>query len=90
MRVKTQLMEEGLNPVDFGGDLETVEVSANTGQGIDDLLELLALQAEVLELKANPKANGRAIVIESRIQQGQGPTATVIVENGSIKTENPD
>jgi len=84
MRVKTQLMEEGLNPVDFGGDLETVEVSANTGQGIDDLLELLALQAEVLELKANPKAAGRAIVIESRIQQGQGPTATVIVENGSL------
>ena len=86
MRVKTQLMEQGMNPVDFGGDVECVEVSATTGQGIDELLELLALQAEVLELKANPKASGRAIVIESRIQQGQGPTATVIVENGSIKT----
>jgi len=85
-RVKTQLMEEGLNPVDFGGDIEAVEVSATTGQGMDDLLDLLALQAEVLELKANPRANGRAVVIESRIQQGQGPTATVIVETGTIKT----
>ncbi len=85
MRVKTQLMEEGLNPVDFGGEVETVEVSAHTGQGMDDLLDLLALQAEVLELKANPKATGRAIVIESRIQQGQGPTATVIVESGTLK-----
>ena len=86
MRVKTQLMEEGLNTVDFGGEIEAVEVSAHTGQGMDDLLELLALQAEVLELKANPRSNGRAVVIESRIQQGQGPTATVIVENGTIKT----
>ena len=85
MRVKTQLMEEGLNPVDFGGDVETVEVSAQTGAGMDDLLELLALQAEVLELKANPRATGRAVVIESRIQQGQGPTATVIVESGTLK-----
>ncbi len=89
MRVKTQMMEEGLNPVDFGGDVDTVEVSAQTGQGMDELLELLALQAEVLELKANPKATARAVVIESRIQQGQGPTATVIVENGTLKTGDP-
>ncbi len=84
-RVKTQLMEEGLNPVDFGGDIETVEVSAHTGQGMQDLLDLLALQAEVLELKANPKATARGTVIESRIQQGQGPTATIIVESGTLK-----
>ncbi len=84
MRVKTQLMAESLNPVDLGGDIETVEVSASTGKGIDELLDLLALQAEVLELKANPKANARAVVIESRIQQGQGPTATVIVETGTL------
>ena len=89
MRVKTQMMEEGLNPVDFGGEIDTVEVSAQTGQGMDELLELLALQAEVLELKANPKATARAVVIESRIQQGQGPTATVIVENGTLKTGDP-
>lgn len=89
MRVKTQLMEEGLNPVDLGGEIECVEVSATTGQGMDELLDLLALQAEVLELKANPKANARAVVIESRIQQGQGPTATVIVETGTMKMGEP-
>ena len=59
-RVKTQLMEHGLQPVDFGGDIECVEVSAVTGQGMDELIELMALQAEVLELKANPRANARA------------------------------
>ncbi len=85
MRVKTQLMEEGLTPTDFGGDIEAVEVSAVTGQGMDKLLELMALQAEVLELKANPKANARAAVIEASIQPGKGPTATVIVETGSLK-----
>ncbi|MDE0826685.1 MAG: translation initiation factor IF-2 [Akkermansiaceae bacterium] len=85
MRVKTQLMEEGLTPTDFGGDIEAVEVSAVTGQGMDKLLELMALQAEVLELKANPKANARAAVIEASIQPGKGPTATVIVETGSLE-----
>lgn len=85
MRVKTQLMEHALNPVDFGGDIECIEVSANTGQGLDELLELMALQAEVLELKANPKSNARGVVIESRILPGQGATATVIVETGTFK-----
>jgi len=84
-RVRTQLMEHGLTPVDFGGDVECVEVSAKTGDGIDDLMELLALQAEVLELQANPKANARAAVIEARVQPGRGATATVIVENGTLK-----
>lgn len=88
-RVKTQLMEHGLTPTDFGGDIECLEVSAATGQGMDDLLELMALQAEVLELKANPKANARAIVIESRIQPGKGPTASVIVENGTLRDGQP-
>lgn len=88
-RVKTQLMEHGLTPTDFGGDIECLEVSATTGQGMDELLELMALQAEVLELKANPKANARAIVIESRIQPGKGPTASVIVENGTLRDGQP-
>ena len=79
MRVKSQLAENGLQTTDFGGDTEFVEVSAITGQGMDDLLELIALQAEVLELKANPKANARAAVIEARVQPGRGATATVIV-----------
>jgi translation initiation factor IF-2 len=85
MRVKTQLMEEELTPTDFGGDIEAVEVSAVTGQGMDALIDLMALQAEVLELKANPDANARAAVIEASIQPGKGPTATVIVQNGSLK-----
>lgn len=85
-RVKTQLMEHDLTPVDFGGTTECVEISAATGDGIDDLMELLALQAEVLELKANPKATPRASVIEARVQPGKGATASVIVENGTLKT----
>lgn len=88
-RVRTQLMEHGLTPVDFGGDVECVDVSAKTGAGMEDLLELLALQAEVLELSANPKANARAAVIEARVQAGKGPTATVIVENGTLKKGMP-
>ncbi|MFC5049849.1 translation initiation factor IF-2 [Rubritalea spongiae] len=88
-RVRTQLMEHGLTPVDFGGDIECVDVSAKTGDGMEDLLELLALQAEVLELTANPKANGRASVIEARVQAGKGPTATVIVESGTLKVGMP-
>ena len=89
MRTKTQLMEEGLNPTDFGGDVETVEVSAMTGQGMDTLIELMALQAEVLELKANPGANARAAVIEAKVQAGKGPTATVIVDSGTLKIGTP-
>ncbi len=89
MKVMSQLMEHGLTPVDFGGDTECVQVSAVTGQGMDDLIELMAIQAEVLELKANPKANARAAVIEASIQAGKGPTATVIVENGTLKVGMP-
>lgn len=88
-RVRTQLMEHGLTPVDFGGDVECVDVSAKTGDGMGDLLELLALQAEVLELNANPSANARASVIEARIQAGKGPTATVIVQSGTLKAGMP-
>ena len=89
MRVKTQLAEKGLQTVDFGGDVECVEISALTGAGIPDLLELLALQAEVLELKANPKGNARAAIIEARVQPGRGATASVIVETGTLKVGTP-
>ena len=88
-RVKTQLMEHSLQPVDFGGDVECVEVSAVTGQGMDELIELMALQAEILELKANPRANARAAVIEASIQEGKGPTATVMVQAGTLKIGVP-
>jgi len=89
MRVKTQLMERDLMPVDLGGSVETVEVSAATGQGMNDLLELMSLQAEVLELKANPDANARAAVIEAKVQAGRGPTATVIVDSGTLRVGVP-
>ena len=89
VRVRTQLMEEGLVPTDFGGDIECVDVSAAKGTGIDDLLDLLCLQAEVLELKANPKANCRASIIEARMEQGKGSSATVIVQSGTLKVGMP-
>ena len=89
MKVRTQLMDHDLMSTDLGGKTETVEVSAITGQGMDELAELMALQAEVLELKANPEANARAAVIEAKIQPGKGPTATVVVEAGTLKVGTP-
>ncbi|MEN8774132.1 MAG: translation initiation factor IF-2 [Akkermansiaceae bacterium] len=89
MRVMTQLMEHELVPSEMGGETECVKVSAQTGEGIDALLELMALQAEVLELRANPKANVRASVIEASVKAGRGATATVIVESGTLKKGKP-
>lgn len=88
-RVKAQLAEHGLQTTDFGGDTEFAEISALTGKGMDDLLDLMILQAEVLELKANPKSTARASVIEARVVPGRGTTATVIVESGTLKVGTP-
>lgn len=85
LRAKTGLMEEGLVPTDFGGETECVEISALTGAGVGDLLDLIALHAEVLELQADPKANSRAAIIEASVQPGKGISATVIVEAGTLK-----
>ena len=82
--VKSQLAELGYMPVDWGGEYEFVEVSAKTGDGIDDLLETILLQAEIMELKANPKRLAKAVVIESSLEKGRGPVATVIVKNGTL------
>ena len=82
--VKSQLSELGITPIEWGGEFEFVEVSALTGQGVDDLLETILLQAEVLELKANPKREAKAVVIESSLEKGRGPVATVIVKNGTL------
>ncbi|HEY2573583.1 MAG TPA: translation initiation factor IF-2 [Verrucomicrobiaceae bacterium] len=89
MRVKQQLQEHDLMPVEWGGSTEVIEVSATKGTGLDSLLETMSLQAEVLELKANPKASMRATVIESRMDPGRGPTATVIVQSGTLKVGEP-
>jgi len=89
MRVKGQLQEIGLAPVDWGGEIEVMEVSATKAIGLENLLDTMSLQAEVLELKANPKAPARATVIESSMQSGKGPVATVIVNQGTLKPGLP-
>lgn len=88
-RVKSQLAENGLQTTDYGGDTEFAEISALKGEGMDNLLELIALQAEVLELRANPKATTRAGIVEARVVPGRGTTATVIVEAGTLKIGTP-
>ncbi len=83
--VKAQMAEREMTPVDWGGDVEFIGVSAHTGDGIEDLLENILLQAEILELKADPKAKAKAAVVESQLEKGRGPVATVIVQNGTLK-----
>ncbi|MDI1312114.1 translation initiation factor IF-2 [Prosthecobacter sp.] len=89
LRVKSQLQDIGLAPVDWGGEIEVMEVSAKSGLGLDNLLETMSLQAEVLELKADPKASPRATVIESSMVAGKGPVATVIIGQGTLKVGQP-
>jgi translation initiation factor IF-2 len=84
-RVTTQLSEFGIMPTEWGGENEFVKISAKTGEGIDELLETINLQAEVMELKANPKREAKAVVIESEVQKGKGAVATVIIQNGTLK-----
>ncbi|EDM24615.1 translation initiation factor IF-2 [Caminibacter mediatlanticus] len=86
--VKSQLAEMGITPIEWGGEYEFVNVSAKTGEGIDDLLETILLQAEMMELKANPKCPAKAVVIESKLEKGKGPVATVIVKNGTLKKQD--
>lgn len=82
--VKGQMAEQEVTPVDWGGDVEFVPVSAKTGEGLDDLLDNILLTAEVMELKANPEAPAKAVVVESSVEKGRGPVGTVIVQNGTL------
>src|SRR5436309_9447839 len=84
-RVKQELVAESVLPEEYGGDVQFIPVSAKTGQGIDSLLEAILLQAEVLELKAPRDAPAKGIVIESRLDKGRGPVATVLVHSGTVK-----
>ncbi|MEO0508933.1 MAG: translation initiation factor IF-2 [Verrucomicrobiota bacterium] len=84
-RVKQQMQEKGIAPEDWGGETIAVEVSALNGTNIEDLLDMIILQAEVLELKANPKCPPSGTVVESQVEQGRGATATVMVERGTLK-----
>ena len=84
-RVKQQLQKAGLTPEDWGGDIICCPVSGVTGEGVDSLLENILVQAEVLELQANPKRRANGYVIESELQQGLGPCATLLVSGGTLK-----
>ncbi|HTX02965.1 MAG TPA: translation initiation factor IF-2 [Candidatus Acidoferrales bacterium] len=84
-QVKTQLTEQGLQPVDWGGKVEMVPVSARNGTGIDQLLETVLLEADILDLKANKNRRASAVVIESALDRGRGPVATVLVQNGTLR-----
>jgi len=83
-RVKTQLTEYDLVPEDWGGDVVCVNVSAKTGMGIDELLEMINLVADMQELKANPNRPAQGTVIESRLDKGRGPIATILVQRGTL------
>src|SRR5256712_2209424 len=88
-RAKKQLQEQGLTPEDWGGETIVCPVSATKGTGIDHLLEMMTLQAEVMDLKASPTATPRGTVIEAQVDAGRGPTATVIVQMGILKIGDP-
>ena len=87
-KVLQQLTEHGLVPEDWGGDTITVKVSALQGTGIDELLEYILLVADVQDLKANPKAEASGVVIEANLDKGKGPVATLLVQNGTLRTGN--
>ncbi len=84
-RVKQQLVEQGLQPVDWGGNVEMVPVSAKTGDGIDSLLDTVLLEADIRELRANKNRRASGVVIESALHRGRGAVATVLVQNGTLR-----
>ena len=84
-RVRRELSKHDIIVEGMGGKVQSMEVSAKTGDGIEDLLELLALETEILELKANPKTRAKATVIESRLDKGLGPIATILVQKGTLR-----
>jgi len=84
-KVKTQMQERSIPAEDWGGDIVTVPISALKGDNINELLDMVLLQAELMELKANPSAVPEAIVIEARMEVGRGPTATIIIQKGTLK-----
>ncbi|MBA1232029.1 translation initiation factor IF-2 [Pseudomonas viridiflava] len=84
-RIRSELSVHGVTSEEWGGDTPFVPVSAKMGTGVDELLEAVLLQAEVLELKATPSAPGRGVVVESRLDKGRGPVATVLVQDGTLR-----
>jgi len=88
-RVKQQLTENGLIPEDYGGETITVPVSARSGEGIERLLEMILLQADLMELKANPDRSARGTIVESELDRGRGPVATVLIQEGTLRQGDP-
>jgi translation initiation factor IF-2 len=88
-RVKRELSEQGLVPEDWGGDTIFVQVSAKQNTGIDTLLEMILLQSEFLELKANPEKHGLGYVVEAKLDSGRGPVATILVQDGTLRAGEP-
>ncbi|XUO87410.1 translation initiation factor IF-2 [Halomonas sp. KM072] len=84
-RIRNELSQHGVISEEWGGDTQFVHVSAKTGEGMEDLLEAIQLASEVLELTAVPSAPGKGVVVESRLDKGRGPVATVLVQNGTLK-----
>ena len=87
-KVKQELLQQGVTPEEFGGDVLVAEASAKSGQGVDDVLEKILLQAEVLELRANPNREAQGVVIEARLDVGKGPVVTVLVQKGTLRVGN--
>ena len=88
-KIRAQLAERGVEVEQWGGQTSCIEVSARTGQGMDVLLETLALEAEILELKANPNTHARGAVVESKLDVGKGSMATILVQNGTLHVGDP-
>jgi len=88
-RLKRELAEKGVLVEEWGGKVSCAEISAKTGEGIDKLLELLLLEAELLELKANPQKRARGNIVEAELDKGRGPVATVLVQDGTLKEGDP-
>ncbi len=86
--IKKQLADRGLLVEDWGGQIQCAEVSAKTGQGVDELLEKILLEAELLDLKANPNKRARGVVLEAKLDKGKGPVATVLVQEGTLRVSD--
>lgn len=88
-KILLHMQQNGISPEEWGGDYGVIKVSAKTGAGVDKLLERILLEAEMLELKANPNRPASAFVIEAQLEQGLGPTASILVQNGTLKIGDP-
>ena len=88
-RVKQELTEYELIPEDWGGSTIFVPVSAKTGEGLEDLMEMIALTAEVMELKANPNRRARGLVLEAKLDKGRGSVANILVQKGTLRVGDP-